>query len=133
MRPYLEALVAEGRMTPEELANDHRVHQLRSAVMGEELALVDQNQDPVRLLAGQRIILASDGLETISETEIVRICSDHDKSSEAVCALLAAVDEKNHPHQDNATVMIYQHSNISNFTKILEQSEEEPTLVSQHG
>ena len=133
MRPYLEALVEAGQMTEEDLANDYRVHQLRSAVMGDELALVDQNREPMHLSAGQKLILASDGLETISEAEIAEVCADHDKPSDAVRALLNAVEEKRRPHQDNATALVYRHAEPSDFLETLKRSEEVPTLVNRLG
>lgn len=133
MRPYLEALVEAGQMTEEELADDYRVHQLRSAVMGDELALVDQNKEPMHLSAGQKLILASDGLETISEAEIAKVCADHDNPSDAVRALLNAVEEKRRTHQDNATALIYWHTESSDFLEMLKRSEEMPTLVNRLG
>ena len=109
MRPHLEEQVAAGRMTPEELAVDHRLHQLRSAVMGMPLSLVDQNRRPLRLRAGQMLILASDGLETLAVEEIAEICMARDAPAAAAAALLDAVEERRAPHQDNATVLAYRH------------------------
>ena len=109
MRPLLEEEVAAGRMTPAELAADYRVHQLRSAVMGLRLDLVDQNPAPLRLRAGQRLLLASDGLETLEEEEIAAVGAAHEAPRDAAAALLAAVEEREAPHQDNATVLVYRH------------------------
>ena len=62
MRPVLEELVRLGRLAPDEAEG---AHQLRSALTGEELTLVDESAPPVRLGAGDRVLLASDGLETL--------------------------------------------------------------------
>ena len=48
MAPVLEKLVASGRLTPEEAEDDPRRHMLRSAVVGEDLDLVDLSQAPGR-------------------------------------------------------------------------------------
>ena len=109
MRPLLEEEVAAGRMTREELAADYRVHQLRSAVMGMRLDLVDQNPAPLRLRAGQQLILASDGIETLAEEEIAAVCAARAAPADAARALLDAVEQRRAPHQDNATALVYRH------------------------
>ena len=88
---------------------DYRVHQLRSAVMGLDLDLVDQNPAPLRLRAGQQLILASDGIETLAEEKIAAVCAAHATPADAVRALLDAVEQRRAPHQDNATVLVYRH------------------------
>jgi serine/threonine protein phosphatase PrpC len=108
MRPVLEELVRQGRMTEEEIQGG-AAHQLRSAVMGEELTLVDEDAPPVRLGIGDGIVLASDGLETLSEEEIRRLCSGSRPSAVVVADLLGAVEAADRPSQDNTTVVVYRH------------------------
>ena len=108
MRPVLEDLVRLGRMTPEE-AEGGPAHQLRCAVNGEELTLVDESSPPVRLAIGDRIVLASDGLETLAEVEIRRLCGGRRTSAASVSDLLRAVEAMQRPSQDNATVVVYRH------------------------
>ena len=107
MRPVLEKLVRTGEMAPEEAAGSG--NQLRSAVTGDELALVDAGAAPVRLDVGDRIVLASDGLETLPEAEIARLGGGFETSAEVVSGLLAAVAAAGRPSQDNATVVVYRH------------------------
>lgn len=109
MRPLLEKLVAAGRMTPEELEEDHSVGHLRSAVMGEELTLIDVGNGPCRLSPGDCIILASDGLLTLQEGEIADVCDESATASEAVATLLQCVEQTRQERQDNATVIVYRH------------------------
>ena len=107
MRPVLEELARQGRLTKEEARRGS--HQLLSAVMGQELPKVDEGASPVKLRAGDRIVLASDGLEVLSETEIRRLC-DRRRTAEAIVSdLLQAVEAQSKPHQDNATAVVYQH------------------------
>ena len=109
MRPVLEDLVRLGRMTEEEI-QEGATHQLRSALTGEKLSLVDEAAPPVPLAVGDGIVLASDGLETLPEDEIRRLCAACRTSAAVmVSTLLEAVEEVNKPSQDNATVIVYRH------------------------
>ena len=63
MAPVLADLVAAGRMTEEEAARDSRRHSLRSAVMGDDILLIDVSSQPVAVKKGDRLILASDGFD----------------------------------------------------------------------
>ena len=111
MRPVLEELVRRGQLEEDEVASGS--HQLRSAVVGGRLPLVDEGQPPVRLGAGDRLVLASDGLETLSEDEILRRCAGRGEAADIVRDLLRSVDALARPHQDNATVLVYRHEQRS--------------------
>ena len=111
MRPLLQDMVDLGRMSAEELAEDNRVNQLRSAVtgIGEELSLVDQNTSPYPLAVNDQIILASDGVETLMVDEISHLCQGQDTPEQVVTALLDDIEARQVPGQDNATVVAYRH------------------------
>ena len=102
-------LVAVGRMTEEEAATDPKRHALRSAVMGDEIHLIDVSSQPVALKRGDRVVLASDGLLTLADEEIARILQTMQAASlsEIAEALIQAVEDAAHPHQDNTTVLLY--------------------------
>ncbi len=108
MRPLLLGLVEIGRMTEEEARNDPRVHQLRSAIMGEEIPLIDIAAAGYPLEADDVILLASDGLETLSEAELEALLTQHRTDARTlVQTLLEAVAEAGKAHQDNTTVLAY--------------------------
>lgn len=108
MTPILRQLVQLGYLTPDEAATDARHHRLRSVVMGADIPLIDLQDDAIELYPGDVLILASDGLETLSEDEIAGIASAHATSSGSMAdALLAAVRAESRPYQDNATVIVY--------------------------
>ena len=109
MRPVLEEQVRLGRMTAEGVRKAGTAHQLRSVVTGEALTLVDEGAAPVRLGEGDRIVLASDGLETLSEERICELSGGDRKSAAIVSDLLAAVEAEGKPSQDNTTVLVYRH------------------------
>ena len=108
MTPLLRQLVQLGQLTAEQAATDARHHRLRSVVMGQDIPLIDLQDDAIELEAGDVLILASDGLETLSEDEIGTIAAANATSSRAMVeALLAAVVSRAMPYQDNATVIVY--------------------------
>ena len=109
MRPVFDKLLRTGEMTPEEVEGGG-AHQLRSAVTGDELTLVDEGAAPVGLDIGDRVVLASDGLETLPEAEIARLSVGCETSAEAVSSLLKAVAAAGRASQDNATVVVYRHA-----------------------
>ena len=105
-RPLLDNLVRLGQLTEEDAAGSG--HQLRSAVIGAGLKLVDEEAGPVELGAGDRLILASDGLETLAQSEVLEL-SAGERASAIASKLLQAVEAKEKPSQDNATVVVYRH------------------------
>ena len=109
MAPVLADLVATGRMTAEEAARDSSRHSLRSAVMGDEIHLIDVSSQPVAVEQGDRVVLASDGLMTLSDQEITAILkkTQDEPLEDSAAALIQAVEEAEHPQQDNTTVLLY--------------------------
>ena len=109
MAPVLADLVATGRMTAEEAARDPSRHSLRSAVMGDDIHLIDVSSQPVAVEKGDRLLLASDGLMTLSDQEIEAILRKTQDAplEDSAAALIQAVEEAEHPHQDNTTVLLY--------------------------
>ena len=107
LAPELDRLAALGRMTPEEAKSDPRRHMLRSAVTGDDLDLVDVSRRPLALEAGDYVILASDGLQTLETSEIQRVVKAYaEAGAEAVAdALIREVEAMRDPHQDNTTVI----------------------------
>ncbi len=108
MRPLLLDLVELGRMTEEEVLHDPRVHQLRSAIVGEDIPLLDIAANGYSLETDDVVLLASDGLETLPEAEMEALLTQHGNNAQAlVRALLEAVAEVGKAHQDNTTVLAY--------------------------
>ena len=109
MAPVLANLVAVGRMTEEEAATDSNRHALRSAVMGDEIHLIDVSSQPIAIRKSDCLLLASDGVMTLEDEEIARIIeNNHDAPLEEVAeALIHAVEEVGRPNQDNTTVLLY--------------------------
>ena len=96
-------------MTAEEAAQDPRRNLLNSAVMGDDIELIDVSPQPVAVKKGDRLLLASDGLLTLSEPEIAAILEKTQDAplEDSVAALIQAVEAAEHPYQDNVTVLLY--------------------------
>ena len=108
MQPLQDEAVRSGWMTRDEAAWEYPSNQLRSAVMGGRLEMVDEGRF-VELQPGDRIIAASDGLLTLSSREIAAIGAAPKTAREIVSDLLQAIEDRSERGQDNTTVIVYQH------------------------
>ena len=97
MAPQIDALVARGMLTAEEAEHHPGRHTLREAVMGDPLTLIDKGSR--RLGAGDRLLLCSDGVQTLTAEQIA--AQSVRPASTLVEAVLAAARD----HQDNVTVV----------------------------
>ena len=73
MMPVLEKAYQNGSLTKEEFNNHPQRNVLRSAVIGEDIELIDKNDKNFKLKNNDVILLASDGLLTLSELDIKNI------------------------------------------------------------
>ncbi len=108
LAPDLDRLAAAGKITSAEAKRDPRRHMLRSAVTGDDIDLVDISRVPLVLEPDDYIILASDGLQSLDNSEIARIISAYgsDGAQAVASALIRTVEGLREPHQDNATVIV---------------------------
>jgi protein phosphatase len=97
MVPQIDALVERGIITAEEAARHPGRHTLREAVMGQPLTLIDEGRRA--LSAGDRLLVCSDGIETLDHAGIARVAVG------PVQALIDAVLAVGAPAQDNVTVI----------------------------
>ncbi len=104
----LAVLVAAGNMTPEEAAADPQKEALISYIGAPELSLIDINQQPFLLKAGDQVLLCSDGLtKSLSDEKILeQVLSCKGDIKEAARNLpLMAFDEGNGT-KDNTSVIL---------------------------
>ena len=108
LAPEIDKLAAAGKLSWEAARADPRRHYLRSAVTGGEIELVDRSRRPLALEAGDVVILASDGIQTLAQPAILRVAQERaGEGPDAIAeALLAAVDAAREAYQDNATVVV---------------------------
>lgn len=108
LAPDLDKLAAAGKMTPDQAKRDPRRHMLRSAVTGDDIDLVDISKSPLVLEPDDYVILASDGLQSLDNSEVGRIVAAYgmDGADAVASALIRTVEGLREPHQDNATVVV---------------------------
>jgi len=97
MAPQIEEMVKRGLLTEEEAANHPARHTLREAVMGDPLTLIDKGSR--RLGPDAKLLLCSDGVQTLSEKQIEA------SALKPVRGLIQAVLAAKAEHQDNITVI----------------------------
>jgi serine/threonine protein phosphatase PrpC len=95
--PQIDAMAERGMITAEEAAEHPGRHTLREAVMGEPLSLIDK--DSRELGPGARLLLCSDGVESLAHDKIAS------GAALPVRGLLDAVLAVGKPHQDNVTII----------------------------
>jgi len=111
----LDRQVAEGEISPEEAASKPNRAALTSFIGAGEIALIDQNTEPLTIHPGDRLILMSDGVGTVSEAELAQMmCYDVE---EAALKLRYLVESKDKRNQDNFTAIILE----DNYKEIREE------------
>ena len=108
MAAQLDALVRKGEITEEQARQDPSRHMLLSALTGEPVGRTDFNPKGRQLAAGDLILLASDGLDTLgTEQTTARLDAYAQWSADDIGrALVSAVVKCGKPGQDNTTVMV---------------------------
>lgn len=105
----LDERAEAGQLSAQEAASAPDRSHLLEAVFGEDISLVDAPSDRFDLLPTDRLLLASDGVETCSRDVLCRIARADDRdSSEIVDEILHAVEGTAKPGQDNATIIVVQ-------------------------
>jgi len=108
MAPLIQAALSEGKISQAEADSHPKRNMLRSALMGDEIELIDLSEGPYRLKDGAIVVSASDGLLTLSESQIrdeLKKARDL-TSAEIAQSLVKAVLQQKRPRQDNVTVQV---------------------------
>ncbi|WP_395334378.1 protein phosphatase 2C domain-containing protein (plasmid) [Novosphingobium sp. BL-8H] len=107
MAPLIERQVAAGKLTREQADRHPERNSLLSVLTGLNTPdMIDCPAQPLVLQDGDRVIAASDGLLTLSLSDIAARVLAADSASEAVALLLDGVAMRGLPFQDNASVQI---------------------------
>lgn len=101
---FLDRMAAAGKTIEPEPGLSRNM--LMSAVTGEDITEIDCPEEPFILKGGDRLLLCSDGLDTLSDGKIIQYCDWSEKPRECAEALLKAVEEEAMPRQDNTTVIV---------------------------
>lgn len=106
MRAVYEKFICPGGMTRREAQAGG--HVLRSALTGEEMPLIDEHERPFPLLPGDRIVLSTDGLESVVEPGVLSSAVRRlflQRSGSLAADLVQACVELQEPYADNVTVI----------------------------
>ncbi|MEJ1158486.1 PP2C family protein-serine/threonine phosphatase [Prosthecomicrobium sp. N25] len=105
---YLDEQVKQGLLTPEQAAQDRRRNQLFHALLGDPIDHYERFAGFRELAPGDCVLLASDGLKTLTDEQVGQLIADHrNESAETlVTRLLDAVDRENKERQDNTSVIL---------------------------
>ncbi len=101
---FLDRMAEAGK--PVEPEEGFARNMLMSALTGEEIPDIDCPEEPLELQPGDRVILASDGLDTLSHGKLIYLAQDVEGTEAYMQALLDAVEEAAMPRQDNTTVVV---------------------------
>jgi serine/threonine protein phosphatase PrpC len=111
MVPLLDDMVRTGVISPAAARTDPRRSLLRSAIAGKTVAMTDLCDHPLQLQTGDLVMLASDGVETLSEAELTAVLQHADALAlDALAArLLAGVEDAAAKNQDNASIILFRY------------------------
>ena len=101
---YLDRMAAQGMDVEPEPGLSRNM--LMSAMTGEDIAEIDCPIEPLQLLAGDRLIVASDGLDTLGTGTVIQMSAWSQTPKECVEAMLKAVEDAAKPCQDNTTIVV---------------------------
>ncbi len=108
MRAILAEDVAAGRISASQAAGDPHRNALFSVLMGGDITRIDLPVEGVAVQEGDAVLVASDGLLTLSEAGIAAWVSQAtvDGSRSVAQTLLQAVEAEALPRQDNCSVVV---------------------------
>lgn len=101
---FLARMAAQGKNIEPEAGFSRNM--LMSALTGDEIAEIDCPEKAVELQGGDRLIIASDGLDTLSTSKILSFVNKADSAKACVDAVLKGVQDARMPRQDNTTVVV---------------------------
>lgn len=104
LAPQIDFLAAQGQIDSETARNHPDRNVLTSVLFGERVARIDCPRQPVDMMEGDIIIVASDGLQFLDEAKIIT-CLQGDSASIAR-SLMARVTDLADPDQDNVTFCV---------------------------
>ncbi|MGH8488614.1 MAG: SUMF1/EgtB/PvdO family nonheme iron enzyme, partial [Gammaproteobacteria bacterium] len=100
---FLDRMAALGQPVEPEPGSTRNM--LLSALTGEDIFEIDCPSEPLELLPGDKVILATDGLDTLAEDQIAALSADASTANGLVDGLLKAAENAKAKHQDNTTVL----------------------------
>jgi serine/threonine protein phosphatase PrpC len=108
MAPLIEESLRLGKLTKQEAENYPSKNALRSALMGSDIPLIDAPESPLELYSGDVVLIASDGILSLSTNEILSLITKNFSSgAEGISnSLIKLIRDKKKKNQDNTTIQV---------------------------
>ncbi|MDO6588393.1 SpoIIE family protein phosphatase [Salipiger sp. 1_MG-2023] len=108
LAPQIDLMVAAGEIDADTALAGGGRNCLTSAVTGGDIARIDCPEEGLPLCAGDLLLLASDGVETLDETTLRGLLQRrrHAPAQQIADALIGAVRRRAGPDQDNSSVVV---------------------------
>lgn len=108
MVPQIEFMVARGIIDSQMGLNHPDRNCVTSVLIGADIPQIDCPAEPLKLRAGDIVLVASDGLQFLTDDEIAALVAAHaDRSSaEISAALMRALERLDDPDQDNTSICV---------------------------
>lgn len=107
MAPIIERRFAAGKLTREEADNHSERNDLLSVMIGlNSPDIIDCPSEPYPLENGDQIVVASDGLQTLSMDEILQSLVHGEDVKGCVSAMMQGIEAKAREHQDNVSIQV---------------------------
>lgn len=105
MRPFIASEIAKGKLPPEALSIHPQRNVIRSALLGEEIPIIDSPAHPFSLQPRDILLFASDGLQVLDESELAAHLAESQgmTAPQLIRGLFTAITERDNPKQDNVT------------------------------
>jgi len=138
LAPQIDLMVASGMLGAEAGASHPDRNCLTSVLIGDEIPRIDCPNTPTQLLDGDLLILASDGLQFLSNDQIEAVLQhSSDKSSQAISEiLLNSLTELGDPEQDNisfSVIKVSRHDGIVSGAEIAPDADERAQIAFRSG
>jgi serine/threonine protein phosphatase PrpC len=104
----LDEQVARGELSAEEALSRRDRNSITSVLTGAGVKgmRMDETADAIPLAAGDALVLASDGLDTLTPDQIAEVVERSSSAQQAADSLIAAVAAIDKPRQDNCSVIV---------------------------
>ena len=104
----IDLLVEKGLMAQEAGENHPDRHCLTSVLIGAQIPRIDCPKTPLTLRPDDIVLVASDGLQFLDNSEIADLIAEyaHLSSAEITRNLIAALEALGDPHQDNTSLCV---------------------------
>jgi protein phosphatase len=120
MASVLDELAEIGRISKDMAESDPQRNALRSCLSADEISLIDFQHKEGLLVAEDKLILASDGLDTLDQGAIEKVIKKNKRKASEIIAfkLLESVEKAEKANQDNTTVVVVSVTEKSWFDRI---------------